>query len=271
MNRKFVPFWFVALLAFPFLLSQVSVIAQTESRITSTINDSLLTLKQNKSPEKLPDNLKNVKYFYEPFPLQKGESVFQIGGSFSLLPIPITEQEYPIPAIDLQYKYALANNLCFVSSLSTLLHYYDLVHVGIQWNVNSDRLSFGTATHFGFAFGYMDDSDNFDQVWAIGTFWMPIVRVGYRFNHFSLTFSFVTTLNIYSHSKVNDVKSKPGSDGKLNDFFCTVTVEQPFLKNQQVAVGFSFAYSRTPYQSWMLYNTVNEWLFVPEFFFSVQL
>lgn len=249
------------------LNSQIQIATDT-SKVTNTNEKNLIGFAESQIDNSINNNL---SYFYEPFPLKKGSYVFQLGASFSLLPIPIAEQEIPVPAIDVQFKYALSQNLCFVASLSSSLHYSDLLHSGIQWNVNTDRLSLGLASHFGVAYGYINDNINFDQVWAMGFFGMPILRFGYRFDHFSLTLSFVTTYAFATHSEVHNTPGTLGSEKKFNDFFCTVSLEQPFLKNQLVVVGFSFAYARTPYQSWMLYNTVNEWLFVPEFFFAVQL
>lgn len=247
------------------LNGQIAIVSDT-SKVSNTNEKSSIESKENPLAQYFPND---VSYFYEPYPMQKGSSIFQIGGSFSLLPIPVWEQEFTIPALDLQYKYGLTQNLCFVASLSTILHFSNLLHTGIQWNVSSERLSFGVANHVGIASGYISD-DLFDYAWALGAFTMPIIRIGYRFNHFSLTLSFVTTYAFKTYSETHSIEGKVGSDGEFNDFYCTVTMEQPFLKNQHVVIGFSLAYARTHYQSWMLYNTVNEWLFVPEFFFAVQ-
>ncbi|MDP2036572.1 MAG: hypothetical protein Q8L04_04260 [Ignavibacteria bacterium] len=246
--------------------TQIVIVSDT-SKISNDIENNSIESAGNPLAQYFPND---ASYFYEPYPMKKGSSIFQIGGSFSLLPIPLWEQEFTIPALDIQYKYGLTQNLCLVASLSTILHYSNLLHSGIQWNVSTERLSFGVANHIGIASGYLSD-ELFDYAWALGAFTMPIIRIGYKFNHFSLTLSFVTTYAFKTYSETHSIEGKVGSDGEFNDFYCTVTMEQPFLKKQHVAIGFSLAYARTHYQSWMLYNTVNEWLFVPEFFFSVQL
>jgi hypothetical protein len=70
---------------------------------------------------------------------------------------------------------------------------------------------------------------------------------------------------------VNGLEASPGPQNTLNDYYCTLVVEQPFLRTLQLSIGLSLGYARTPYQTWMFYNTVDEWLFVPEFFFAIQL
>lgn len=211
-----------------------------------------------------------ISYFYEPYPLEIGASVFQIGASASMLPLPIAEQEFPYPMVDVQYKRGLMKNISFVASFSTIA-ILNLFHSGLQWNINSGRFSFGLANHVGGAFGIMPEDVNFDKVMGWSTFDMAIVRFGYRFDDFSLSTSFVTTYVFESSSRVNYITSSLGPKNTLNDFFCTIAVEQPFLKNAHISVGFSLGFAKTPYQSWMSYNTLEQWFFVPEFFFSVQL
>ena len=73
-----------------------------------------------------------------------------------------------------------------------------------------------------------------------------------------------------SVSKVSDLRTR-GPEKTINDIFCTLAVEQPFLKSTHISIGLSLTYSRSPYQSWLLFNTIDEYLFVPEFFFGFQL
>ena len=211
-----------------------------------------------------------VSYFYEPFPLEIGSFILQLGGSFSLLPYPDAEQEIPIPGLDIQYKRGIFRNISLVASFSTSI-FSNLFHGGIQWNANLDRFSAGFASHIGFAYGFITRENLFDDVQAYGLFCMPIVRFGYRFDDFSFSGSFVITYVFKSASYVNGLRASVGPQNSINDYYCTFVVEQPFLRHLHVSIGFSMGYARTPYQSWMLYNTVDEWLFVPEFFFAVQL
>ena len=289
----------VLLLTSPLLLSLICeglIARQTQGNdskpVYQTIRDSVSVIAENdvtKSddwPSKRARNYNNVSrvtlqtpdamntprvyYFYEPFPMEVGSSILQIGASASLLPYPDSEQEIPIPGLDIQYKRGILENVSFVSAFSTSI-FSNLLHTGLQWNSNLDRFSFGFANHVGFAYGFITRENLFDDVQAYAMFDMSLLRLGYRFDDFSFSSSFVISYVFKSMSYVNGVRASIGPEGSINDYYCTLVVEQPFLRNLRLSLGFSLGYARTPYQSWMLYNTVDEWLFVPEFFFAVQL
>lgn len=209
-------------------------------------------------------------YFYEPFPLKPGAHVFQLGASFSLLPYPDMEQEVPIPALDVQYKRGLFKNVALDGTLSTNI-YSNLLHCGLQLHTSIGRFSTGLANHVGGVYSFIKREKVFDQVNAYAIFDMMILRVGYRFEDFALSLSFVATYVFKSHSYVNGMEAPGGPERSINDYWCTWAIEQPFLRSVHLSIGMSLGYTRTPYQTWMLYNTVDEWLFAPEFFFAVQL
>jgi hypothetical protein len=210
-----------------------------------------------------------VSYFYEPFPQQPGESVFQLGASFTLLPEPVVENEYPAPALDVQYKRGIASHISAVGSFSTN-YFTNLLHAGLQYNLSSGCFSFGMAGHLGLFAGFISSEGQFDNNSAFATFFMPVLRLGYRFDKFSLSMSWASAYIFIGESKVSDFRAV-GIKNRWNDLFCTLAVEQPFLKNSLVSIGFSLTFSRTPYQSWLLFNTIDQYLFVPEFFFAFQI
>jgi hypothetical protein len=210
-----------------------------------------------------------IPYFYEPFPQQPGKSIFQIGGSFSLLPIPVVENEYPIPAIDVQFKHGIMKNVSLVSSLSTN-YFSNLLHVGLQWNSNSSHLSLGLANHLGGFVGFISSEGQFEENSAYALFYMPIIRFGIRTEEFSVSMSFTAAYILKSVSKVSDLEAA-GPTGTWNDFFCTLAIEQPMFKRTIISIGLSLAFSRSPYQTWLLFNTIDQYQFVPEFFFAIQL
>ncbi len=213
--------------------------------------------------------IRNNLYFYEPFPQDIGSYLLQLGGSFTLLPIPVVENEYPSPAIDLQYKHGILKNVSIVGSFSTN-YFTNLLHAGMQWNTNYDRFSFGIAPHFGGFTGFISVEGQFDDNSAYGIFFLPILRFGYRFDDLSISMSLATSYIFKSESKVSGLQA-PGPEHTWNDIFLTIAVEQPFLKQQHLSIGLSLTYARSPYQSWLLFNTIDQYLFVPEFFFSFQL
>ena len=127
------------------------------------------------------------------------------------------------------------------------------------------------AGHIGFAYGFMKRENSFDNVQGYGLIDMFILRLGYRFDDFSFSLFLVATYMMKSMSYVNGLEASIGPQHTVNDYYCTLAIEQPFLRNLRLSIGFSLGYARTPYQTWMLYNTIDEWLFTPEFFFAVQL
>ena len=208
-------------------------------------------------------------YFYEPFPQHIGNSIYQIGGSFSLLPIPVIENEYPVPAIDFQVKYGMIKNISLLSSFTTN-YFSNLLHFGLQWNSNSSRFSYGLANHLGGFYGFITSEGQFEKNSAYALFYMPIMRFGLRTNEFSVSTSFTAVYILRSTTKVSDLKAA-GPTNTWNDFYCTLALEQIIFKRTIVSIGFSLAFSRTPYQSWLLFNTIDQYQFVPEFFFAFQL
>ena len=208
-------------------------------------------------------------YFYEPFPQQTGTAIYQIGGSFSLLPIPVIENEYPVPAIDFQFKYGTIKNISLLSSFTTN-YFSNLFHFGLQWNSNSSRFSYGLANHLGGFYGFITSEGQFEENSAHALFYMPIMRFGLRANEFSVSMSFTAVYILRSATKVSDLEAA-GPTNTWNDFFCTLALEQIIFRRTIVSIGFSLAFSRTPYQSWLLHNTIDQYQFVPEFFFAFQL
>ena len=229
----------------------------------------IISLPLNAQVEGDSQDTTRIIYFYEPYPQDVGSSILQLGGSFTLLPTSVVEDEYPSPAIDLQYKRGIFNNFSAVGSFSTN-YFTNLLHIGIQWNTNEDNFSIGIANHLGGFGGHISIDGQFDDNAAYAFYYLPILRLGYRFERFSISMSWAFSYIFKSVSKVSDFRTR-GPEKTINDIFCTLAVEQPFLKITHISIGLSLTYSRTPYQSWLLFNTIDEYLFVPEFFFGFQL
>lgn len=240
-----------------FIVSVNFVLAQS-----NIVDDSTLNLN-------IVDNSDSLfaTYFYEPFPQKVGESIIQFGGSFILLPTPDLE-EYPVPAIEIQFKYGLMKNVSLVSSLSTN-YFSSLLQSGLQLNINSSRLSFGLANHIGGFLGTYH-LDMFEDNFAYSFMDMPIVRFGIRADEFSASISLGATYIFTSGSKVGDL-SAPGPEGVWNDFNCTLAIEQPMFRKTIISIGLSLEFSRSPYQAWFFYDTIDEYRSVPKFFFTIQL
>lgn len=210
-----------------------------------------------------------TRYYYEPYPMVPGTSVIQVGMSFTLLPLPLVEDEYPTPAVEGQIKHGISEHWSFNGILSTNI-FSTLLHGGPQWNTAIDRTSVGIAAHIGGFYGFISTEGQFDNNSAYAVVGIPIIRLGYRFDEFAVSASFAASYIFVSESSVSGLEAS-GPTSTVNDLFCTLAIEQPFLLRSQIAIGISLSYARTPYQTWLLYNTIDQYLFVPEFFFAVQL
>ncbi|RPI67628.1 MAG: hypothetical protein EHM43_07205 [Ignavibacteriae bacterium] len=209
------------------------------------------------------------RYYYEPFPLKPGMTVMQVGLSFTLLPVPLVENEYPTPAAEFQIKHGLSEMWSLNGVLSTNI-FSTLLHGGPQWNTAIDRTSIGICGHVGGFYGFISTEGQFDNNSAYAVVGIPMLRIGYRLDAFALSTTFAASYVFVSESSVSGLEA-PGPMHTFNDLFCTIALEQPFLRKSQLALGISLSYARTPYQTWLLYNTIDQYLFLPEFFFAVQL
>jgi len=220
----------------------------------------------------LLDNLPyhdSLHYFYDPRPLGAGQSIYNLGLSISLLPAPIVEQEIPAPAIDFQYKRGLNSWLSFYGTFSTN-YFTNVLVTGLRINSGDDAFSFAIGDAMAFFAGYIDLGGEFDKNTAAAVANIPIVQFGHKFETVALSFSIAADYVVYADTHVGSLEDK-GLRSRFNDIFFTFAFEQPFYGDVRVSTGLSVAFSRTPYQIWMLYNTFDQDLVVPEFFFSFQL
>jgi len=208
-------------------------------------------------------------YFYEPRPLGAGDNVFNLGLSFSLLPAPIVEQEIPAPAIDLQFKHGFSPHLSGYGSLSTNF-FTNVLIGGLQYNIGDEDLSFSVGDGLAFFAGYLDLGGEFDKNTAAAIADVPVLRIGHKFESVALSISMAVTYVLYADTHVGSLEDK-GLRYRVNDIYFTLAFEQPFFGRTCISTGISVTYSRTPYQIWMLYNVFDQYLIIPEFFFSFHL
>lgn len=192
-----------------------------------------------------------------------------LGISLSLLPEPLVEQEIPAPAIDFQYKRGLTNSLSFYATVSTN-YFTNVLMPGIQYNGGDDGLSYAIGNGIAFFAGYIDLGGEFDRNSAAAIADVPILRVGHHFEQVAVSLSLACTYVLYADTHIGSLEDK-GIKYKVDDVWLTLAFEQPFYGQTRISTGMSLTYSRTPYQIWMLYNVFDQYLVIPEFFFSFQL
>jgi hypothetical protein len=211
----------------------------------------------------------SARYYFEPWPLDVGTSLFDVGLSITILPGPLVESEVPAPALDLRFRYGMAERVSMIAVLTTNV-VSNIAQFGVQWNDHLDRFSYALgANAIGF-YGWLSIEGQFDNNWAYAVAVAPIIRLGYRFDEFSVSSAFSGTYVLAAETKVSDLSSA-GPTGTVNDLFCTLAVEQPFLKTMRISLGISIAYSRVPPQSWITVNTIDQYMILPEFIIGFRL
>ncbi len=208
-------------------------------------------------------------YFYEPLPLPSGQNVMNLGLSISLLPAPIVEQELPAPAIDFQFKHGFSESFSGYGSVSTNV-FTNVLFLGMQYNTGDEDLSFSIGDAFGGFAGFINFGGEFDRNTAAALANVPTIRVGHRFGTVAFSASLSSTYVIYADTHVGSLEDQ-GLRSRFNDVYFTFALEEPFFGTTHISTGISVTYSRTPYQIWMLYNVFDQYLLIPEFFFSFRL
>lgn len=195
------------------------------------------------------------KYYYEPFPQKVGESIFQLGASFILLPTPDAE-EYPMPFLDVQVKYGLLKYVSLVSTLSTN-YFTSLFQLGFQVNDNISRFSYGFANHVGGFIGTYH-LEMFEKTFAYSISYSPLLRLGFRADKFSTSVSLRASYTIQSGNKVAALYAS-GPAGRWNDYNVTLAIEQYMLRKTSISIGLSMEYTRSPFEAWFFYDTIEEY------------
>ncbi len=208
------------------------------------------------------------RYHYEPWPLDVGTSLWTFGLSLTTLPQPVVESEVPAPAIDIQFKKGVFEHVSLVTTFSTNV-LSNVLQAGMQWNDRTDRLSYAAGVNVGVFGGWLSVEGQFDRNWAYAVALLPVLRTGYRFDEFSLSTTFSGTVVLSAQTYIGSLHAQ-GTSSPFNDLFITAAIEQPFLRSSFISMGISLAYSRTPYQSWILFNTLDQYLLIPEVFVGFQ-
>jgi hypothetical protein len=209
-------------------------------------------------------------YHHEPWPLAPGQSILTAGVVFALLPEPVIENEVPTPAFQLQYKRGLFAQSSLIATISTNV-VTNLAQVGMQWNDTSGSLSYAAGTNAVGFLGWLSSEGMFANNWAFAVGVVPYACVGYRFDDFSISAEIAASWIFDARTHINTLWTPANLSSPLNDLFATFAIEQPFLQDGSVSIGFILTLSRTPYQSWILFNTFDQHLLIPEFFVGFQL
>jgi hypothetical protein len=246
----------------------ISAFAAEQSKIPRTMREILLLLCSLWCTVACSQNV-GTHDFYEPHPLRPGENIMNLGLSVTLLPEPIVVQEVPAPALTLLWKHGITD---WFSGYATLSSNYvtNFLSVGAQINVGDDDFSFALGDAMGVFAGVFDLGGEFEKNSAAAIANTPTLRIGHRFKDVALSASFSASYLLHAGTTVASIEDRH-IVSKFNDVTLTLALEQSFARQMRVSTGMSVTFSRTPYQIWMLYNTFDQYLMMPEFFFSIRL
>ncbi len=190
------------------------------------------------------------------------------GLGFSKLPKIIGEdmvQQVPILNFDIRYgSYYDFSLLMNIKTVFITNHF----SAGLMWSFDIGHWSFGLENSFAFWYGFaefggMDAS-------ASGFVDYPALNIGYNHNDLYISMKFDASYATLLNRKVGSISVDESKD-KVTSVSASLNIEQPYLKNQFIFLGFKLNYSRYFYQSWVAFATNKSWLVIPEFQFGVNL
>jgi hypothetical protein len=207
-------------------------------------------------------------YVHEPWPLPSGQSAWMIGATMTVLPQPLVENEIPAPAFDMRARYGLPENFALVGRLNTNI-INNMLSLGGQWVYTIGRFSVAVGDAFTGFYGRLDQASfNANTGMALAT--VPFVRLGYHGPDFSFSITGDAMYVITAKTTIDDIENttvrQPWNSGGL-----TFAVEQPFFNTSEITLGMNLSWSRNPWQTWLLYNTFDEFMMYPEFFVGFAL
>lgn len=196
---------------------------------------------------------------------------------FSVLPQPLTEYPIPAPMLEFRGRFSLPLNLAIYGRVGSNIA-TNIGQLGAMWTLNLPVLSVGGGLSGFITYGNITYIDGFNVVHERLTFY-PMATASLRLEKVTLTARVEAEVLAYRRSRLGDVEGDNGNDRKNQDVVgytrydrqltggaITLSIEQPFWKKTHILLGVTFAYSRTPYQAWFLYNTFDDRLFSTEFF-----
>ena len=206
-------------------------------------------------------------YFYYPKSIKPWESVFYVGLSLTRLPSVVVEEEISqSPMLYIGYRLGLPWNL------SSYWHFNSnyISNYGnscLYWSYSLGRHTLAVGGKIAMWFGHlqMDAIHLKSYGWIIN----PTILYGIEFKDFVLSAEFET-----QHSRMFTF-SEDEYLGTLKyptaGYAVKFNIEQPLWKKNCVSLSVKFNYAKFYYQSWLTFNTLDEYLFYPEIHFGFIL
>lgn len=212
------------------------------------------------------DNVSSFLYF--PKAYKNFDYNFGIGLNLTRLPQEVVEEEInQSPVLNFDARLGIPANL----SLLANFHSNYIVNsgsLGLQWTLISNDFSFAVGLEYQLWFGHVDFRAI--QMKNNGFTYYPFILFGKKFEDF--------IVSLRADAQFSRVITHDGEDNFLSDrtdnqagYSIELSIEQPLWKDNWAAISVKINYARFYYQSWLSFNTLNEYLIYPEFSFMLIL
>ena len=207
------------------------------------------------------------KYYLSAKILRPWSLEYIVGMSVSHLPSIVVEEEISqSPMLMCGLKLGMPYNLNFALSLqSNYIANYGLSE--LYWNMIDNKFSLSFGVKFAMWFGHLEmDAIHLK---SYGGILYPSIKMSYDFD------KYVISSELESQHSQMTTSSEGEILGTLREpsagFALRLSIEQELWESQIVALSVKINYAKFYYQSWLSFNTIDEFLLYPEILFAFEL
>ena len=201
-------------------------------------------------------------YLHYPAGIPTGEFRGLIGINMTILPqILVEDQIRQSPMLTGQVRYGLPGNFSVDASVTSNI-IANFIAIGPRWGLDFERFSLGVSARLGYWYGFAP-IEGFD---IVATSWLnyPGLEIGLRLDDVRATLraeaQIVTALRITS-----DAIETSSSKNTIGGYALDIHIEQPFWGDSSTSLGLRLNYSKSMYQAWLAFSTLDVYQVYPEF------
>lgn len=213
------------------------------------------------------DSLYKHDYFYHPRAYNNWDYQFYAGLSVTRLPVVVVEEEISqSPMLNLGFRLGLPWDLNYTMHFnSNYIANYSNFCLYKSFDFGRHTFAIGGKAAVWFGHLQMDAIRLKSYGWILN----PTILYGYDFEKFMFSVELES-----QHSRMF-TSSDDVTLGTIREpaagFAIRFNIEQPLWSNHCVSASIKLNYAKFYYQSWLSFNTVNEYLFYPEIHFGFIL
>jgi hypothetical protein len=203
-----------------------------------------------------------------PAPAEPGELIGALGATVTILPRPIAEEEIrQIPMIDAGLRVGLSYGFSALASVSTNV-LTTAASASAQWSYRFNNYSIAVGDRQSLWYGTAK-IEGFDAT-AFGWMNHPYVSIGGDYKELRILLRAELTYVLSRTTRIGDEAVATDANVNAGSAF-TLAIEQPFIGETDVSIGFRLHITDSAVQSWLAFSTFRDKLYYPELLFSVTL